>query len=153
EVPWHGVYRALRDRGAYRVYFTAGSYPKVLAMEPVADAEVPDTVAEAARAAGLDPKDPAVRDDPRVAASVRMVLQASLCRAGGLTGADLAANRAGRLSASEQQKLRGSGCGCFIAAAFVAIVGGLTAASAMHDAPVVTIAIGGVAALLAGWMI
>jgi len=135
------------DGGAYRVYFTP-ERDRVKALEPIARGEVPDAVAEAILAAGLDPSDPAARGDERVASIVRDGLLAALGRGLDFTGADLAANRAGTLTPREQQKLRTSASFSFGCATFCALIGIVVAASVAGASVVAVVAIGALTLLV-----
>jgi hypothetical protein len=146
------LFERVVDGGAYRVYFTPDG-ERVQALEPVALAEVPDAVAEAVLAAGLDPSDPAARRDARVASIVREGLLAALGRALDFTGDDLAANRTGRMTAGEQQKLRGSATATFGCATFVALIGLVVAGSMLRDSVVAFAVIGAVTLLIAGVLV
>ena len=140
------------DGGAYRVFFTLDG-ERVQALEPVAFAEVPDAVAEAVLAAGLDPSNPAARRDPRVASIVRDGLLDVLGRTLDFTGDDLAANRNGRMSSREQQKLRSSATWSFGCAIFLALIGLVLAGSFLHDSVVAVAVIGALTLLIAGVLV
>ena len=98
------------------------------ALEPVLPAEVPDAVAEAVIAAGLDPANPEARTDERVVSIVRERLLVALGRGLDFTPLDLAANRTGRLTPREQGKLRTTAAFGFGCATFSALIGAVVAA-------------------------
>ncbi len=143
------LFERIVDGGPYRVYFTTDR-ERVQALEPVAPADVPDAVAEAVLAAGLDPRDPAARRDARVASIVRDGLLAVLGRTLDFTGDDLAANRSGRMSAREEQKLRSSATWSFGCAIFLALIGLVLAGSFLHQSVIAVAIIGAMTLLLAG---
>jgi len=147
------LFEKIVDGAAYRVYFTPDR-ERVQALEPVTLVEVPDAVAEAVLAAGLDPSDPAARRDPRVASIVRDGLLAVLGRTLDFTGDDLAANRTGRMSAQEQQRLRSSATFSFGCAIFLVLIGLFLIGSLLHESIVaVAVIIGAATLLIAGVLV
>jgi len=121
------LFKLIADGEPYRVYFRTDR-DRLDALEPVLPAEVPDAVAEAVIAAGLDPANPEARADERVVSIVRDRLLVALGRGLDFTPLDLAANRTGRLTPREQGKLRTTAAFGFGCATFSALIGAVVAA-------------------------